>query len=118
SGDEDEQMEAALVIDLGGLAAAAGLGSERTGLAPALEQAADPGGADAEQVGDAAAGALALVTGADDPVAEVLRVGVHTVSPFPTRLEGPRYKWMQTALVISHWQSPRSAPRGESHPRG
>jgi hypothetical protein len=70
--DQDEQAEVAFAIHLGGLGAAAGLGGERAGFAPALEQASDPGGADAEPVGDLAAGATALVTGADDPLAEVL----------------------------------------------
>ncbi len=76
--DQHQQLEALVVIQLGGVGTAAGPGGERAGFAAALQQAADPGGADAEQVGNLLAGAAALVTGADDPLAEVLRVGLHS----------------------------------------
>jgi hypothetical protein len=59
-----------------------GLGGEGTDGAAALEEAADPGGADAEEVGELLAAAAALVTGADDALAEVLRVGFHGGLPF------------------------------------
>src|SRR5262249_39067568 len=69
---------AASVGNLGRRAAATRLGGERPGFAPALQQAADPGGTDTEHVRDLLARAPALVAGADDPITEVLRVGSHT----------------------------------------
>jgi hypothetical protein len=70
-GDEHDQSVATVWGHFDG-AAGVGLGGEGAGGAAALEQAADPGGADAEEVGDLLAGAVLLVTGADDPLAEVL----------------------------------------------
>jgi len=54
-----------------------GLGRKGAGEAAALEQAANPGGADAEQVGDLLPGAAAFVAGADDAFAQVLGVSKH-----------------------------------------
>ncbi len=53
-------------------AAGMGFGSEGTGGAAALEQAADPGGADTEELGDLLTGPAFLVAGADDAFAEIL----------------------------------------------
>jgi hypothetical protein len=64
-GDEDDEAVPALGGHLGGRAAGVGLGGERAGLSAALEQASDPGGADAEEVGDVLAGAAALIAGTD-----------------------------------------------------
>jgi hypothetical protein len=77
-GDEHDQAAAAVGVHLGRGAAAPGQGGEGAGGAAALEQAADPGGTDAEEVGELLAGAAALVAGADDPLPEVLRIGLHT----------------------------------------
>jgi hypothetical protein len=76
--DQDDETVAALRIDLDASGSAAGQGGEGAGLAAALEQASDPGGGDAEEVGDLLAGAGLLVAGADDPLAEVLGVSLHT----------------------------------------
>jgi hypothetical protein len=70
-GDEHDQPVAAFLRHFDG-AAGMGLGGEGTGGAAALEQAADPGGADAEEVGDLSAGAALRSAGADNPFAEVL----------------------------------------------
>jgi hypothetical protein len=75
---QGQQAVALLGGQLGRGTAGMGLGGKRAGLAAALEQAADPGGADAEQVGDLLAGASALITVADDTFTEILRVGFHT----------------------------------------
>jgi hypothetical protein len=69
--DQHDQPVAAVWGHLDG-AAGVGLGGKRPAGAAALEQAADPGGADAEAFGDLAAGAAPFVAGADDPLAEVL----------------------------------------------
>jgi hypothetical protein len=81
-GDEHHEAAAAVVVHLGGRAAGMGAGGEGAGLAAALQQSADPGGADAEQVGDLLAGAALRVAGADHPLTEVLRVGFHVRVPF------------------------------------
>ena len=80
--DEGDQALAALVIHFGGGSAGMGEGGEGTGLASALQQASDPGGADAEEGGDGGAGAAALIAGSDDPLAEILGVGLHGSIPF------------------------------------
>jgi hypothetical protein len=73
--DQHEQAAVAVGGHLGGRTAAAGLGGEGAGLAAALQQAADPGNTDAEEVGDLLAGEPAVVAGAHDALAEVLGVG-------------------------------------------
>ena len=77
-GDQHDQAGAAGLVHLGGGAAGVRLGGERAGLAAALQQAADPGGADAEQVRDLLPCPAALVAGTDDFFAEVLGVRFHT----------------------------------------
>jgi hypothetical protein len=98
-GDQDQQLAAAILIHLGGLAAAPVAGGERTGLASPLQKATDPGGADTKQFSNLLSGATVLVTGADDAFAEVLRVGLHREYSFPTLLDCLRYKRMQNALA-------------------
>jgi hypothetical protein len=70
--DQDDQAVAVLGIEFGVVGAASVQGGERAGQAAALEQAADPRGANAEPLGDLLAGAALLVAGADDPLAEIL----------------------------------------------
>jgi len=79
---EGEQALAAWLIHLGGRPAGVGEGGEGAGLAAALQQASDPGGADAEEGGDGGAAEAALIAGVDDPLAEVLGVGLHGSVPF------------------------------------
>jgi hypothetical protein len=71
-GDQHDQAAAAVRVQFGGGPAGVRPGGEGAGLAAALEEAADPGGANAEAVGDLLAGAAALVAGADDPLPEIL----------------------------------------------
>jgi hypothetical protein len=71
-GHEHEQVAAACVGHLDGGAAAPWPCGERAGLPTALEQTADPGGADAEQFGKGLAGVQARVAGAHDPLAKVV----------------------------------------------
>jgi hypothetical protein len=77
-GDEHGQAAPVLLVQLDVAGAAAGLGGKGAGLAAALEQAADPGGGDAEQGSDLPAGAGVVVAGADHAFAEILRIGFHT----------------------------------------
>jgi hypothetical protein len=59
------------------VAAAVRLGLDRAGGATLAEDLSDPGGADSEAGGDLLLGPLAGVIGGDDPLPEVVRVGVH-----------------------------------------
>ena len=63
-GDEHDEAVAAVGGHLDG-AAGVRLGGERAGFAAALEQAANPGGADSEAVGDLLAGIVARVASAE-----------------------------------------------------
>src|SRR6202035_1379447 len=76
--DEDYEAVALGGAQLDAVGAAAGPGGEGAGLAAALEEASNPGGGDAKEGGDVCAGADAGIAGADNPLAEVLRIGVHT----------------------------------------
>jgi hypothetical protein len=78
-GHQHQQAAAAFVGHLPGRTAAARLGGERTGFPATLQQAPDPGGADAEQLGKVLAGVAALVAGAHHPLAKVGRVGFQGV---------------------------------------
>jgi hypothetical protein len=92
-GDEGGETVTALGGHLGRGAAGVGLGGERAGLPAALQEAANPGGADAEQVGDLLAGAAALVAGADHPLTQVLGIRFHAT------LYAARYTRPRSALT-------------------
>src|SRR5262249_29697090 len=75
----DQRGEAATVVRAGGGggAAAVRLGLDRAGVAAALKQSDDEGGADAEPPGDLAEGAFVLVHGVGDALTKVAGVGAH-----------------------------------------
>jgi hypothetical protein len=90
---------------LGVGAADARLGDVGAGLAAVPQEAADPGGDDAEQLGDLRAGAAALVVGTDDPLPEVLRTSSQA------RLDAHRSKRVRIALTASAGELSQ-APQG------
>jgi hypothetical protein len=68
-GDEHHQAITELRGQLEWRPTTVGLGGEGAGLATALQQTPDPGGGDAEEVGDLLAGATALVDSLNHPLA-------------------------------------------------
>src|SRR5262249_59874878 len=80
-------------------------GGEGAGVAAALEQADDEGGADAEDAGDPADRALVAIDGACDPLAKVQRIGTHGGNLLP-RL------WISKSSPLSNYSrvQPGSKP--------
>jgi len=76
-GDQPPQPGAGLIIDARWRTAAAGQLVRRAALAPAADEVAHRRGADAEEFGDLALGAVAALVGGDDLAAQVIRVGFH-----------------------------------------
>ena len=76
--DQGAQLGAAVIVDLGLGATGMRPGGNGTGFAAALQQAADPGRADPEEVGNLLAGTAPRIARADHPLTEVLGVRSHT----------------------------------------
>src|SRR5262249_52272782 len=109
-GHEAHQAEAVVFVELAWGAPGVGSGGDGAVLAAALEEAADPGGGNVEEVGELRTRSVALVASAHDAVAEVLRVGLHAEVSFLLSLYADRYSQVRTAL--------KAARRGHEAGRG